>query len=302
MIMNILKCDFCPRKCGVNRGKGEQGFCKAGDKIEISWYGKHSGEEPVISGKNASGTIFFCRCNLKCVFCQNWQISQEAIGCNKCSLDEVVKIVFDLEKEGVNNINLVSPTVWALPIKEVLLKSRERGLKIPVVWNSNGYEDIRVLKELEGLADIYLPDYKYADEKLAVKYSSAPDYPQIAREAILEMYRQVGDLVIEAKGSAKSGLLVRHLIIPGNLENSKKCLEFIRSVSEDIHLSLMSQYNPMYKARDFPEISRTITKGEYNEIVKIVDELDFKNGWIQEFDQSVKYYNPDFNKENPFNY
>lgn len=299
--MTITKCDFCPRKCGIDRTKEEIGFCGAKEKIEISWYGKHFGEEPVLSGKNGSGAIFFCRCNLKCVFCQNWQISQEGHGCKTYLLDEVVKIIFELEKEGANNINLVSPNVWALQIKEILLKAREKGLKIPVVWNSNGYEDVEVLREFEGLVDIYLPDFKYANEDLAVKYSSAPNYPKIAKEAILEMYRQVGDLEIDSREKkGKSGLVVRHLILPSQLENTRACLKFIREVSDNIYLSLMSQYNPMYQARNFPEICHTLSKKEYDQARNFVNDLDFQNGWIQEFDETVKCLVPNFNNSMPF--
>ncbi len=269
--------------------------------FEISWFGPHSGEEPAISGPRGSGTVFFCRCNLKCVYCQNWQISQEGISCSTVNEAELLRIFFELEKQGVNNINLVSPVIWSSQLRKVIKKAKDGGLKIPIIWNTNAYETVLSLQKLEGIVDIYLPDYKYADEKLAVKYSNAPGYPNLAKEAILEMQRQVGDLIVDGNGIAKKGLVVRHLILPGLLENTKGCLKFIRSISDNIHLSLMSQYNPSFKAKDFPEINRTLNKEEYDQVKKWMDELGFKSGWIQEFNQSVKCLNPDFTKQNPFN-
>lgn len=267
--------------------------------IPIAWHGLHFGEEPAISGTRGSGTIFFSHCNLKCVYCQNWQISQPTSEYNKYSIDEVVKIIFELEKKGVHNINFVSPTVWKYFLKDIFLKAKMKGLKIPIVWNSNGYENVNGLKDL---VDIYLPDYKYSDDKLALKYSGIPNYSEKAKKAILEMQKQVGDLVLDENGIAKKGLIVRHLVLPGQLENTKKCLEFIRSISPNIHLSLMSQYNPTFKTKDFPEINRIITEEEYNEIMETVSDLKFVNGWIQEFGRSVECLNPDFTKENPFFY
>lgn len=269
--------------------------------FEIAWYGPHMGEEPVISGPNASGTVFFCRCNLKCVYCQNWQISQAGIACKTVSEVELLKIFFVLQEQGCHNINLVSPTVWSTGLRKVIKAAKSKGLKVPVLWNTNGYETVPALQRLEGIIDIYLPDFKYADESLAIKYSNCPGYPKLAQSAILEMYRQVGDLDYDGQGIAQKGLIVRHMVLPGYLENSKKCLDFIRTISADIHLSLLSQYNPTYKAAEFPEINRVLTREEDEEIKKYVEALDFKNGWIQEFDNSTKCLNPDFRQENPFN-
>jgi len=297
--MDIRKCDICPRNCGVDRTDKKRGFCGAGDKIKISWFGLHFGEEPAISGFRGSGTIFFCRCNLQCVFCQNWQISQGCEGCGVYEEDEVVEIMLELQEKGAHNINLVTPTIWSYWLLEIIKKAKKNGLKIPVLWNSNAYEEVQTLKELEGLVDIYLPDYKYDIEKLAVKYSSAPNYSQIAQKAILEMQRQVGDLKIE-NGIAKKGLIVRHLILPNAMENTKGCLKFISSISGEVHLSLMSQYNPCYKAFEYGELSRPINKEEFIAAQKLVEGFGFKNGWIQEFGGSVKCLNPDFNKNNPF--
>jgi putative pyruvate formate lyase activating enzyme len=268
--------------------------------FEISWVGPHFGEEPPVSGTKGSGTIFFCRCNLKCVFCQNWQISQERISCRAVDGAELSEMMLILQEKGCHNINLVSPTIWATKLREVLKTAKKKGLKIPVLWNSNAYETVKSLAKLEGLVDIYLPDYKYSQGEPAVKYSNCPGYPKIASAAILEMQRQVGNLEVDGSGIAKKGLIVRHLILPGLVENSKKCLDFIRSVSDKVHLSLMSQYNPTYRAREFPEINRTLKKAEFEEIKAYVKKLGFEYGWIQEFGGAVECLNPDFCQENPF--
>jgi putative pyruvate formate lyase activating enzyme len=279
--------------------------------FEISWFGPHFGEEPPISGPPAggSGTIFFCRCNLKCVYCQNWQISQERISCETVSTSvslsvnevELLKMMFELQEKGCRNVNLVSPTIWASGLREVLKTAKKKGLKIPILWNSNAYETVKSLQKLEGLVDIYLPDYKYSQEELAIKYSSCPGYPKIASSAILEMQRQVGDLQVDSRGIAQRGLIVRHLVLPGHLENTRKSLKFIRSISDQVYLSLMSQYNPTYRAKEFPEINRVLKKEEYEQVLKMVKDLDFKYGWIQEFGGAVKCLSPDFCQENPFN-
>jgi len=298
--MDIRKCDLCPRNCQVDRKKAKSGFCQGGNKIEISWSGLHRGEEPAISGLSGSGTIFFCHCNLKCVFCQNWQISQFRGAGQKQEAQQVVNTMLELQKQGAHNINLVTPTIWSFWLKEIILKAKKEGLKIPVLWNSNAYEKVEVLKEFEGLVDIYLPDYKYDSEKLAIKYSAAPRYPQIAQKAILEMQRQVGDLKVDKKGIAQKGLIVRHLILPNALENTKGCLKFISSVSKKVHLSLMSQYNPVYRAKEFGEINRPVSKQEFEAAQKLMEGFGIKSGWIQEFGGAVKYLSPDFGKEKPF--
>lgn len=297
--MNIDRCDLCPRNCQINRHK-EFGFCKAGNKIEISWFGLHLGEEPVISKDRGSGTIFFCRCNLSCFFCQNWQISQNRAGCQKYEVAEVARIMLNLQKKGAHNINLVSPTVWSYWLKKAIIEAREKGLIIPIVWNSNAYEKVSVLKEFADLVDVYLPDYKYDFEKLAKKYSLVPGYPKIARKAIREMQRQVGDLKTDKKGVAQKGLIVRHLILPNNTENSKNCLRFIGSISPRVHLSLMSQYNPLYRASEFAQINRPINQEEFDFVKKLIKGFGIKYGWVQEFGKTVKCFNPNFEKEKPF--
>lgn len=296
---DLSSCVICPRNCSVNR-KNKHGLCQKGNEMEISWYGPHFGEEPPISGTKGSGTIFFTGCNLSCVYCQNWQISQKNINAREVSVNQLVDIFLDLQKEGCHNINLVSPTIYTLQLIEVIKNAKKKKLVIPVVWNSNAYENVSTLKKLRGLVDVYLPDYKYADSTLSLKYSNAPGYTAIAQKAIREMYKQVGDLKIEKNGLAKKGLIIRHLVLPNYLENIRKCLEFIRSISDKVHLSLMSQYNPQYKADQFPEINRSLNKEEFEFVREMVSELDFQYGWIQEFGGAVKCLNPDFQKPNPF--
>lgn len=282
----MASCTFCPRYCQERTF----GFCKAKDKFEVAWWGKHFGEEPPISGDKGSGTIFFGRCNLKCVYCQNWQISQEDFSGKFFSQEELLKLFFELQNQGCQNINLVSPTVWSGRLIPVLEKAKGSGLKIPIVWNTNAYESVEILKSLSGLVDIFLPDYKYDDDSLGLKYSQVSDYSKVARKAILTMFSLVGP----------QKLIVRHLILPGETKNTLKCLKFIRSLSPQIQLSLMAQYNPLYKAKNFPKINRKLTKQEYDLVLKEVKDLDFEEGWIQEFDQSVVPFTPDFNKEKPF--
>jgi len=280
------QCKICPRQCKERN----LGFCKAKDKLEIVWSGKHFGEEPPISGTKGSGAIFFGRCNLACVYCQNWQISQGTIVGKNFSNDQLVELFFKLQDQNCQNINLISPTVWAKQLKIVLKKAKKNGLNLPIVWNSNAYESVETLQSLKGLVDIFIPDYKYDDESLGIKYSHAADYPLIAQKAIWEMISQVG----------VENIIIRHLVLPGQLKNTFGCLRFIRSLSPKIQLSLMAQYNPLYKAGDFIEINRKLTKKEYNLVLKMVKELDFKNGWIQEFDEAVECFTPDFKKQNPF--
>lgn len=296
--LSLKACNLCPRNCQINRKK-EIGFCQKGETIQISWFGPHFGEEPPISGVRGSGTVFFSGCNLSCVYCQNWQISQENTKSEKYTIEKVVDLFLELEAGGCHNINLVSPTIWSIQLIKVIKKAKKEGLKIPVIWNSNAYEDVATLKQLEGLVDIYLPDYKYSVTRLSLKYSYAPNYPVIAQKAILEMQRQVGDLKINSQGIAEKGIIVRHLLLPKLIDNSLNCLKFIRHVSPHIHLSLMSQYNPAYKAVNIKALNRKITNKENQEAKKLVNKLNFKNGWFQEYG-SQGVYNPDFREKQPF--
>ena len=276
-------------------------------KIKIAWYGKHFGEEPPLVGspdsssfvkkRYGAGTIFFTGCNLRCVFCQNYQISQEGFG-KEYSVSELANIMLELQNDGAINIELVTPTLWWKPLREAIIKARNSNLNIPVVWNSNAYEELSIIQAMEGLIDIYLPDFKYMDDSLAVKYSNAPGYSRLAEQVIKEMFRQVGTLTIN-NGFARSGLIVRHLILPGYIKNSFSVLEKIASIDKNIHLSLMSQYYPVYHSDRFPEINRRLTEEEIKAVELKRMELGFENGWNQEAD-SDNFFLPNFQRENPF--
>jgi putative pyruvate formate lyase activating enzyme len=277
-------------------------------KVRVAWYGKHFGEEPPLVGhprassfsqiRYGAGTIFFSGCNLRCVFCQNYQISQEKLG-KEYSAPEVAKIMIELQDKNAVNIDLVSPTLWWKTLKEAIILAREWGLTIPIVWNSNAYETTDIIREMNGLVDIYLPDFKYADDTLAVKYSNAPGYSLIAEEAVKEMFKQVGNLHTK-DDIARRGLIIRHLILPGHLDNSFSVLEKIAAIDKNIYLSLMSQYNPVYLANRFPEINRRLTEDEIERVEIKRMELGLENGWTQEPD-SGDVFLPDFSKKNPFN-
>ncbi len=280
--MQLLSdCVLCPRRCGVNRAENEQGFCKTGKNPKISAFNVHTGEEPPISGARGSGTVFFTGCNMRCVFCQNYPISQLNNG-NEVTLEKLAGIMLGLQKEGVHNINFVTPTHVVPQIIEAVSAARAQGLKIPIVYNSSGYESVETLRMLASTVDVYMPDIKYSDDEQAVKYSSAPGYWAVARDAVKEMHRQKGILKMK-DGIAVSGLLVRHLVLPGGAAGSKKVLEFIaREISKDSYVSIMAQYHPANRTGEYPELDRKITAREYSEVLEFADGLGLVNGWRQE--------------------
>lgn len=293
----LENCRICPRRCGVNRLKGEKGFCGALDKIVVAKAFAHRWEEPCISGHKGSGTVFFSGCNLKCVFCQNYRISQEWFG-KAVEEKDLVEIFLNLQAKGVHNINLVTPTIYTPQLASALEKAKDKGLTVPVVWNSNAYENPEMLQMLEGLVDVYLPDLKYCDETPARKYSNAPDYFRCATKAILEMYRQVGEPVFDEKGIIKRGLIIRHLVLPGLKEDSKKVLGFIKSnLPSGVYVSLMGQYMPCFRTGEFPEINRPLPKEEYEEVIEYFFELGLENGFAQEEGADSPKYVPDFDLE-----
>ncbi|WP_148866803.1 radical SAM protein [Thermosediminibacter litoriperuensis] len=297
MLDMLINCRLCPRRCGVNRLKGESGFCGAADRVVVAKAFAHRWEEPCISGDSGSGTVFFSGCNLRCVFCQNYRISQEWFG-RAVGEDDLVEIFLRLQAKGVHNINLVTPTIYTPQVAEALKKARSKGLFIPVVWNSNSYENPEALKMLEGLVDVYLPDIKYFDGAAARRYSRAGDYFDRAAPAVLEMYRQVGEPVFDYKGIIKRGLIIRHLVLPGLKEDSKKILEWIKSnLPRGVYISLMSQYMPCYRAGEFPEINRVLSTGEYEEVIEYFFELGLENGFAQEEGSNSVKYVPDFDLE-----
>jgi len=269
-----------------------------GNFVKIAWHGLHFGEEPSLSGDKGAGTIFFTGCNLKCVYCQNYQISWQNLG-KEYSVEELAGLMLELQNQGALNIDLVSPTIWVNKIKLAIINAREKGLSLPIVWNSNAYESVEMIKGLKGLVDIYLPDFKYGDDNLALKYSGVKNYVKKAKAAIKEMLNQVGNIKLSEQGIAERGLMVRHLILPGNVENSLKVLEYIREIDKDICFNLMSQYEPVFKAKNFAEIDRNISAEEYKKVFDYLLELELENGWVQEM-KSHAVFLPDFTKEKPF--
>ena len=298
----LNSCECCPRRCRVNRLAGETGFCRIGADIQLSHAGLHLGEEPPISGTRGSGTIFFAGCNLRCVFCQNFQISQEfqTTRTRILTTTELASEMLHLQELGAHNINFVSPSHMIFQMADAILTAKEKGLVIPVVYNSNGYDSIDALRQIRGLVDIYLPDIKYLEYEIGKQFSTVNDYPDIVKEVLREMLDQVGQLQMDDEGIAKQGLLVRHLVLPGQLDNSKKCLRFLADLSPDIFVSIMSQYSPQFKAGNFQGINRKLTKEEYGEIMDFALELGLENAFIQEL-ESQEHYLPDFAKESPFN-
>jgi len=297
----LEQCECCPRRCGVNRLEGKTGFCRVGSGIQISHAGLHFGEEPPISGAKGSGAIFFCGCNLRCVFCQNYQISQEFQQGRTRTLttDGLASEILRLQDEGAHNINFVSPSHMVFQMAAAIQSAKRKGLVVPVVYNSNGYDSVDALRQIRGLVDIYIPDIKYLENETGKKFSNVDDYADIVPGVLREMLNQVGHLVMDQDGIAVRGLLVRHLVLPGHLENSRQCLSFLANLTPDIHVSIMSQYSPQYKARNFPGINRTLTEDEYDEITDYALELGLENAFIQKL-ESQTHYLPDFDQERPF--
>lgn len=284
-------CTICPHNCKINRTKNP-GRCKSTDKIKIALYSIHNFEEPCISGEKGSGTIFFSNCNMNCVFCQNYEISQLGRG-KEITIEELANVMIKQQERNVQNINLVTPTSYALQIVEAIKIARKKGLEIPIVYNTNGYESVETLKLLEGYVDIYLPDLKYYYDDLAKKYSKVDNYFEIATKAIQEMYRQVGTPVLDENGVMKKGLMIRHLILPNEVQNSKKVLKWIKeNIDSNVYVSIMAQYFPTYEAKEIPEIARKITKEEYEKVENYLYELDLENGYIQELGEHEEEYVP----------
>ena len=296
-------CIACPRLCGVNRLEGKTSDCGMDASIQVSHIGLHHGEEPPISGTGGSGAIFFIGCNLHCVYCQNHQISQQFRENlpRTLSLTELVDEMLKLQDQGAHNINFVSPSHVAFQMADALILAKKQGLSIPVVYNSNGYDSVETLKKIRGLVDIYLPDIKYLDNALGWRYSKVKDYADVIPQVLKEMYNQVGNLVFDDNDIATRGLLVRHLVLPGLIENSRQCLKLLSEISPNLYISLMSQYSPQYKASQYPEINRPLTDAEYDEIINYAIDLDLENVFIQEL-ESKDTCIPDFSQEKPFNF
>ena len=292
----MAKCLMCPRGCAVDRNAGERGFCGATNEYVIGSADLHFYEEPCISGTRGSGAIFFSGCNLRCVFCQNRDISREIYG-KKYTEDELISKMLELQERGAHNINLVTATPYSFFIAKTLEKAK-KDLKIPVVYNCGGYESIEALRALDGLVDIYLPDFKYYDDTFAKEYSSAPNYATTAGEALIEMHRQVGKLTLDENGIATRGLIVRHLVLPACREDSKAVLKYISEIlpTSDITLSLMRQYTPDFANDDAPKnLKRRLTSFEYEDVLNYALSLGF-DGFSQDKDSAKKDFTPKFDR------
>lgn len=270
---HLTHCDLCGWECGVNRLEGKLGVCKTGEIAYISSFGPHHGEEDPLRGWRGSGTIFFAGCNLRCQYCQNYEISQLYQG-YAVTPAQLAEIMLHLQAMGCHNLNFVSPSHVIVPILKALAIACAKGLRLPLVYNTGGYDSLTALKLLDGIIDIYMPDMKYSNANLARKYSRIPNYPKINQQAVKEMYRQVGDLVLDENGIAQRGLLIRHLVLPNNIAGSEQILTFIaKEISPNTYLNIMDQYRPLYHAHQYPELNRRITRQEYQEVVELARSL-----------------------------
>lgn len=288
-----MNCFLCPRNCGVDRDKGELGYCKAPGEMVIARYSLHQWEEPVISGDRGSGTVFFSYCNMDCCFCQNYQLSEFHLG-KVVSINEFSDICLELEKGGAHNINLVTPTMYVPYLILGLERAKEKGLSVPVIYNTSSYENVNTIQLLEGYVDIYLADLKYYDNELGMKYSGCDHYFDDASRAIDEMVRQVGRVVINSQGLMESGVIVRHLVMPGNVSDSKNIISYLyHKYHDDIIISIMNQYTPVRKIR-YSELNRKLFESEYDEVINYAYDLGIRNAFIQEGDTQEESFIPDF--------
>ncbi len=291
-------CVLCPRNCGVDRKNNRKGYCGESDTLRIARAALHYWEEPVISGETGSGAVFFTGCNLKCIFCQNGEIAGNRIG-KEVTVDRLAEIFTELEEKGAANINLVTASHYVPQVAQAIREAKAAGLGIPVVYNSSAYEKAETIKMLDGLVDIYLPDFKYMDKELARKYSKAADYPEAAKETIAKMYRQVGEPVFdEATGLMKKGVIVRHLLMPGGVKNARAVIDYLYDTyGESIYISLMNQYTPLRHIEEYPELNRKVTKREYERVVAYALDKGIENAFIQEGDTAEESFIPAFDYE-----
>ena len=290
------KCDLCPRKCLIDRTI-KPGICGMMDKLVVAKAYLHMWEEPPISGDNGSGTIFFTGCSLKCIFCQNHEISTKLIG-QEISVEDFSNICINLEKDGAHNINLVTPTHFVPLIVEGIKLARDKGLKIPIVYNTSGYENVDTIKLLDGIVNIYLPDFKYYDDTLANKYSHVKDYFKYASSSLEEMYKQVGKPVFDKDGIMKSGIIVRHMMLPGKIEDSKKIIDYLyNTYKNNIYISIMNQYTPIKKFNRYTELNNKVSDDSYNDLIDYALDLGIKNAYIQEGGTQEESFIPDFKNQ-----
>ena len=291
-MLDILeKCTVCPHNCNVNRLDKQVGRCKSKDTVKVALYSTHNFEEPCISGKKGSGTVFFSNCNLNCVFCQNYEISQEGRG-TEISIERLAEIFLEQQAKDVENINLVTPTSYVPQIIEAIKIARTNGLRLPIVYNTNGYEKVETLKMLDGYIDIYLPDFKYSDNLLAKSLSKVDNYFEITTKALKEMYKQKGKSIFDNRGIMQKGMIIRHLVLPNHILNSIKVLKWINDNMNDVYVSIMAQYFPTYKAKKIENINRKLTKKEYRQIENYLYTLNLENGYIQELGEHEEEYVP----------
>lgn len=301
---SLNSCSLCPRNCNINRNRGLKGYCGENDAVRIARASLHMWEEPCLSGTRGSGTVFFSGCNLHCVYCQNNGIANGVVG-RAISIERLAEIFIEQQERGANNINLVTPTHFIPQIARAIESARSRGLKLPVVYNTGSYETVEALRMLDGLIDVYLPDLKYKDSIPAIRYSNAPDYFEVASAAIDEMVRQTGNPVFATENDVceadimKNGVIVRHLVLPGQIEDSKAVVKYLyETYGDNIYISLMNQYTPMPGIGEkYPELARTITDEEYDELVDYAIDLGVENGFVQEGDTALESFIPDFNME-----
>lgn len=294
MIKLLKKCELCPRNCKIDRINGEVGFCKATDKIKIARASLHFFEEPCISGNNGSGTIFFSFCNLKCVYCQNYDISTKNYG-KEISVNRLCDIMLELQQQGAHNINLVTPTHYVPQIIEAIKKAKEQNLIIPIVYNTSGYEKQETIKLLDGYIDIYLTDMKYYGDEYSLKYSNAKNYFTFAKESLNEMYSQVGTPKFDNNGLMTKGIIVRHLVLPNLINDSKNIIKYLyNTFNNNIYISIMNQYTPLEHVKKYNELNRTITDTEYDEVINYAISLGIENAFIQEGETQKESFIPKF--------
>lgn len=296
---SLSQCTLCPRNCKANRADGEKGVCGAkGRKILAARAALHMWEEPCISGNRGSGAVFFSGCPLRCVYCQNYDIARTQVGM-EISEERLGEIFLELKEKGAANINLVTPTHYTPQIIRAVKKARKEGMNLPVVYNCSGYEKVETLKMLEGIVDIYLTDFKYMEKQWAEKYSKAPDYPERAKEALAEMVRQTGEAVFDSEGMMQSGVIVRHLLLPGHVKNAREVVKYVFETYKDqVYLSLMNQYTPLPQVKkDFPELNRKVTKKEYERLLSYTLDLGVENAFIQEGETAKESFIPMFDYE-----
>ena len=294
----LKECRLCPRECGVDRSEGKKGYCGASNELKVARAALHMWEEPCISGEAGSGAVFFSGCPMRCRFCQNYSIAAARKG-KVISIERLAQIFLELQEKGAANINLVTPTHYTLHIIKALDLAKENGLRIPVVYNTSGYEKTETLKLLRGYIDIYLPDFKYMDGLLAAAYSNAPDYPEYAKRVLEEMVGQTGPLKLdEETGMARSGVIVRHLVLPGHVRNSKAVIQYLyETYGDQIYISIMNQYTPMPQVTKDKLLGRKVTRREYEKVIDYALELGVENGFFQEGDVAEESFIPEFDSE-----